>query len=1166
MALATYAKQPVGAADGSTLVTPAKRFRKLLQLSPGRLGRCCARSQLLPAAQRYPVLLGGMLIAMTLALVTGCGSSGSVAPPVAIAGSVQGGHEPVSGASVQLYAASSGGLGSASTPLLQKAVATDSNGNFSIPAGYSCPSPSSEVYAVASGGSAANSSGENSAIMLTAMLGPCSGLGALGSVSVNEVTTVGSVWPLAHYFTSPTHLGSAPNDTTFLSAVSSVPEFINLRQGTSPGTPTSTSSFAENNKLYSLADVFAACISSSGGKAGDGSPCGELFSMATSAGGSAPTDTMTAAIQIAQNPDNNVAGIYGLIKDSTAFEPTVTAAPSDWTLTLSYLVATPSISLATGTYTGTQDVTISDATQGSTIYYTTDGTVPTSSSTVYTGPISIAVSSTVEAIAVLTGSSSGVASSTLTITSALTPAKLAVVQQPANALTGATITPAVQVSVEDSSGTVVTTATNPVTLVLAGGTGLGGTLTATPQKGVATFSNLTVSTAGTYTLSASSPSLTSATSAGFTITAPSLPAAAKLAFSVQPSNAATQATITPAVQVSVEDSSGTVVTTATNPITVALAGGTGLGGTLTATPQKGIATFSDLSVSTAGTYTLSASGTSLTPATSTSFTISTTTTNNPPAGTVATPVLSPASGTNFSGTQAVTLSDATPSSTIYYTTNGTTPTTSSTVYTGALSITSTTTVQAIAVASGYAPSSVGSATYTAATGCIDNITSYGAVGNGSTDNTTAINNAFAAAKAAGCSVEIPAGTFNYSNVLVANAIKVFGLGSTSILQATNTADEALELEGASPAVSNLVLLGTGTTRTTAPNSSMVWVNGATNFTIKNILINGGSCTGVWDEGGTTGVEENITVENTLADSLTSTNGASGVTIQNNLVINSGDDGISHNSYQGESVRVNHMIVNQNTVIHNARARGLEASGADTITFSNNYVDDTTGVADMYLSSETGSFSTLPTTNITVTGNTFVHGGSAQGAVLLWSETAGTNTVSNVTLNGNQWYDTTTFTANQIAGAGLLSNILIENSSAYINPVSFYSYQATGSGNSITQNNNTTYATTAYPGPIAPPLAGTVPIFSLPSGTYTLPQTLTLNEPTSGDTMSYCTTASGTCTPTTAYSSSITISAPETVCAIGTNNSSVIAVPSAVVCATYSGGAPNTAVPTRNPRR
>ena len=199
--------------------------------------------------------------------------------------------------------------------------------------------------------------------------------------------------------------------------------------------------------------------------------------------------------------------------------------------------------------------------------------------------------------------------------------KLAFSVQPSNALTQATITPAVQVLVEDSSGTVVTTATNPVTLALVGGTGLGGTLTVTPQNGVATFSNLSVSNAGSYTLSASSPTLASATSTGFTITAPSLPTAVKLAFSVQPSNALTQATITPAVQVLVEDSSGTVVTTATNPVTLALVGGTGLAGTLTVTPQNGVATFSNLSVSNAGSYTLSATSPTLASATSTGFTI-----------------------------------------------------------------------------------------------------------------------------------------------------------------------------------------------------------------------------------------------------------------------------------------------------------------------------------------------------------------------------------------------------------------------------------------------------------------------------------------------------------------------------------------------------------------
>ena len=233
----------------------------------------------------------------------------------------------------------------------------------------------------------------------------------------------------------------------------------------------------------------------------------------------------------------------------------------------------------------------------------------------------------------LSATSSGLTSATsssFTITApggggSPSPVTLAFLQQPSNALTGATISPAVQVAVEDSNGNIVAAATNPVTLTLVGGTGLGGTLTVTPQNGIAMFSNLTVSNAGSgYTLSATSPTLTSATSTSFTVTAPGGgggPSPAKLAFSVQPTNALTQATITPAVQVVVEDSSGNVVTNATNPVTLALSGGVGLAGTLSATPQNGIATFSDLSVSTAGTYTLSATSTGLTSATSTSFTI-----------------------------------------------------------------------------------------------------------------------------------------------------------------------------------------------------------------------------------------------------------------------------------------------------------------------------------------------------------------------------------------------------------------------------------------------------------------------------------------------------------------------------------------------------------------
>jgi predicted ATP-dependent Lon-type protease len=60
----------------------------------------------------------------------------------------------------------------------------------------------------------------------------------------------------------------------------------------------------------------------------------------------------------------------------------------------------------------------------------------------------------------------------------------------------------------------------------------------------------------------------------------------------------------------------------------------------------------------------------------------------------------------------VTISDATSGATIYYTTNGTTPTSSSTQYTGAISVSSTETIEAIAVAAGYFQSTLASASYT----------------------------------------------------------------------------------------------------------------------------------------------------------------------------------------------------------------------------------------------------------------------------------------------------------------------------------------------------------------------------------------------------------------------------------------------------------------------
>ena len=81
------------------------------------------------------------------------------------------------------------------------------------------------------------------------------------------------------------------------------------------------------------------------------------------------------------------------------------------------------------------------------------------------------------------------------------------------------------------------------------------------------------------------------------------------------------------------------------------------------------------------------------------------------ASTVATPSISPESG-NFLESQEVSITCPTEGATIYYTTNGNDPTTSSNVYSAPFTINETTTVKAIAVKSGMNNSAVASATFT----------------------------------------------------------------------------------------------------------------------------------------------------------------------------------------------------------------------------------------------------------------------------------------------------------------------------------------------------------------------------------------------------------------------------------------------------------------------
>jgi hypothetical protein len=84
--------------------------------------------------------------------------------------------------------------------------------------------------------------------------------------------------------------------------------------------------------------------------------------------------------------------------------------------------ATPTISLVAGYYAGPQTATLSDSDSTASIYYTTNGTTPSVTSNLYSGPITVASSETLVAVAISSGHSySGIVSAQYVIGSSTTP-------------------------------------------------------------------------------------------------------------------------------------------------------------------------------------------------------------------------------------------------------------------------------------------------------------------------------------------------------------------------------------------------------------------------------------------------------------------------------------------------------------------------------------------------------------------------------------------------------------------------------------------------------------------------------------------------------------------------------------------------------------------------
>jgi len=322
--------------------------------------------------------LSYLFLLLTLSVaVAGCGSAGSgflsgsgpETQGAAIAGKVHGAQQPISGTKVYLYAAGTDGYASTPTSLLTTSggyVTTDSNGDFNITGDWSCPAaPGNQVYVLATGGNPGNSGGQtNPNIMLMAALGSCKNLNSSSFIWVNEVTTAASAYALAPFMGyaepnpaagtavnlgAPTGGSSCNAAANWLSTGANTCDYVGLKNAfvtvsslvnisTGAALTSTATAVAPRARLNTLGNILAACVNSTGGVAGDGGNCGKLFTATTPAStGVAPTDTLQAILNLARNPGPTAAisaNLLGLSSKTAPFQPTLSAAPNDWTLSI----------------------------------------------------------------------------------------------------------------------------------------------------------------------------------------------------------------------------------------------------------------------------------------------------------------------------------------------------------------------------------------------------------------------------------------------------------------------------------------------------------------------------------------------------------------------------------------------------------------------------------------------------------------------------------------------------------------------------------------------------------------------------------------------------------------------------------------------------------------
>ena len=345
--------------------------------------------------------------------LAGCGATGNFTQGLGtdtavqgLHGTVHGGPNPVSGATVTLYAtstvsspSSSNNYGYGQAGEVLGTTTTNSSGNFAFSGTETACPALQQAYIVAAGGKTGTNSA-NSAALLMAALGPCSGIteGSSGTaVIINEPTTIAAAYALSGFMTvsgtvvnisapannnaataACTTSGTSPHIVTTGCVASGLAHaFLNAANlvNTTTGAvysapPTNSTAIVPQMLINTLANTVEACINSAGSSS---TACTTLMTNTTPTeltSPAAPTNTLQALLYLAQYPSEatgcstapttlcapgtgsgaptmnaTVGGtvasaattaLFNIANSNAYYAPALTAVPLDFTIAIAY--------------------------------------------------------------------------------------------------------------------------------------------------------------------------------------------------------------------------------------------------------------------------------------------------------------------------------------------------------------------------------------------------------------------------------------------------------------------------------------------------------------------------------------------------------------------------------------------------------------------------------------------------------------------------------------------------------------------------------------------------------------------------------------------------------------------------------------------------------------